>query len=123
MIKEERGLTLNASSSMLYKTLETAKMMTKSDPNMLTMTDFAAFIGVHYMTARNYANDGLLAGIGAYRLPKGYWRIPRAGAEQFKAQLQGAAAPPPPAPVKNAPAKRRPHTAPRKKVKRPARKR
>ena len=84
--------------------------MTKADPNSLTLSEFAAFLSVHYLTARKYANAGLLNDFGAWRLPSGYWRIPRDGAEKFKASLQAAPARPKP-------------RAPQKTVKRPARKR
>jgi hypothetical protein len=77
----ESGITL-------YKTFQTAEVMTKTDPNILTLSEFAAFLGVHYLTARKYANNGLLDDLGAYRLPSGYWRIPLEGAEKFKTSLK-----------------------------------
>jgi hypothetical protein len=75
-------------SITLYKTFQPAEIMTKADPNILTLSEFAAFLSVHYLTARKYANDGLLSEFGVYRLPSGYWRIPLEGAEKFKTSLK-----------------------------------
>lgn len=72
---------------MLYNTFPMVNFMTKSDPNTLTLSEFADFLSVHYLTARKYCNNHMLDEFGAYRLPSGYWRIPRSGAEKFKASL------------------------------------
>ncbi len=88
--------------------------MTKADPKILTLSEFSAFLGVHYLTARRYCNEGLLSDFGAYRLPSGYWRIPLCGAEKFKASLI------PKQPKQNSAKQDSPK---QKNVKRPARKR
>lgn len=95
--------------------------MTKSNPDVLTLREFAEFMGVHYMSARNYANAGLLSEYGAYQLPHGYWRIPRSGAEQFKQHLQQQA--PHPNGSQSAPAQPAKKRVAKKTVRRPARKR
>jgi hypothetical protein len=81
-------------SNMLYITCKVgAETMSKANPNILTLSELAGFLGVHYLTARKYCSLGLLNDFGAYRLPSGYWRIPIEGAEKFKISLSSSAKP------------------------------